>query len=99
VFIAGDFNGSGFVDAADYNYWRTTFASINSLAADGSNNGVVDASDYVLWRKHVGSPGSGASVAIPEPTGRLSMLCAGIILFFVAEFGRLTPTKRLRTER
>jgi hypothetical protein len=99
VFIAGDFNGNGFVDAADYNYWRTTFASINSLAADGSNNGVVDASDYVLWRKHVGGPGSGASAAIPEPTGGVSMLCGGSVLLFVAELRRFMRPRRFQAKR
>jgi hypothetical protein len=67
VFIAGDYNGDGAVNSADYNYWRSTLGQINSLAADGSNNGLVDAADYVTWRKHAAGVGSGSGV--PEPSG------------------------------
>jgi hypothetical protein len=65
VFIAGDYNGDGIVNSADYDYWRSTYGSVNSLAADGNNDGVVDMADYVVWREHVGSLGAGSSV--PEP--------------------------------
>ncbi|MFO0791585.1 MAG: dockerin type I repeat-containing protein [Pirellulales bacterium] len=67
VFKAGDYNGNGVVDIADYNYWRSTLGSINSLAADGNNNGVVDAADYVIWRDRFNAAGVGAGVAVPEP--------------------------------
>ena len=74
VFVAGDYNGDGIVNSADYDYWRSTVGSINSLAADGNNNGVVDAADYVIWRKHASAPGLGAGVGVPEPTDYGSML-------------------------
>jgi hypothetical protein len=74
VFVAGDYNGDGLVNSVDYNYWRGTLGSVNSLAADGSNNGVVDTADYVIWRKRVGSPGLGAGVSVPEPRGSASIV-------------------------
>ena len=54
VFVAGDYNGDGFVNSADYAYWRGTVGSINSLAADGNNDGIVNAADYVGLRKSDG---------------------------------------------
>ena len=73
MFIAGDYTGNGVVDAADYNYWRTTFGSLNSLAADGNNNGNIDAGDYVLWRQRHSEFGNGAS-PVPEPSLRIVIL-------------------------
>jgi hypothetical protein len=51
----GDYNGDGFVDAADYPIWRTT---------DGMTPG------YNAWRSHFGQPVGGGSVdspVVPEP--------------------------------
>ena len=69
VFIAGDYNGNGSVDLADYNYWKATFGSRTLLAADGNNNGLIDAGDYTIWRDHYLTGGTGQSVAVPEPVG------------------------------
>jgi hypothetical protein len=55
--IPGDYDGSGVVDDADYNFWRSGFSSTAtpSSGADGSGNGVVDTADYVIWRRQMGS--------------------------------------------
>jgi exopolysaccharide biosynthesis protein len=62
----GDFNQNGYVDAADYVMWRN---SIGGQAA------------YDAWRQHFGmlgnsvnTPGAGAALSVPEPTGRLLMV-------------------------
>ena len=74
VFIAGDYNGDGVVNGADYDYWRSTYGSLNSLAADGNNDGIVDMADYVVWRDHAGGRGGGieshCARAWPHNTGR-----------------------------
>jgi hypothetical protein len=91
VFIAGDYNGDGFVNLADYNYWRGTLGSINSLAADGNNNGVVDAADYLIWRKRVSAPGLGAGIGVPEPSGSDSIVSLiGTFVLFTACRSRKT---------
>ncbi|MBB6429689.1 endonuclease [Algisphaera agarilytica] len=66
--LAGDYNGNGVVDAADYTVWQDSFGSTVDLAADGNGNGVVDAADYTVWQDNFGSTsGGGSSVVIPEP--------------------------------
>ena len=72
--LAGDFNGDGVVDAADYVVWRNGLGTI------------FMPSDYNVWRMHFGqTAGSGAalssaqSAAVPEPAGLL-LIIAGTIL-------------------
>ncbi len=55
VEVPGDYNGTGSVDQADYNIWRSSFGSTTSLAADGNHNGVIDMGDYVVWRDNLGT--------------------------------------------
>jgi len=51
--LNGDHNGDGFVNAADYVFWRDTMGDV-----DG----------YNLWKQNFGlSAGSGTSSAVPEP--------------------------------
>jgi hypothetical protein len=70
--IAGDFNGDGSVDGADYVVWRKMAGQTStSLAADADLNGQIDASDYAIWRSQFGRAAVGAAAAgassIPEP--------------------------------
>jgi exopolysaccharide biosynthesis protein len=71
----GDFNQNGYVDAADYVMWRN---SIGGQAA------------YDAWRQHFGmlgssvnTPGAGAALSVPEPTGWL-LTCFGAIVGWCA---------------
>jgi hypothetical protein len=87
LFLPGDYNLNGTVDAADYTVWRNSLGTTgNVLAADGDASGIVDAGDYNVWKLHYGEslPGSGAggaaglsggaNVAAPEPTADLLAL-------------------------
>jgi hypothetical protein len=63
--LAGDFNGDGAVDAADYVIWRKGAGDRYTLA------------DFNVWRAHFGqSSGSGSAVGLsaPEPP------CAWLLL-------------------
>lgn len=74
-FLAGDYNGNGVVDAADYVLWRNGGPLLNEVDAPGT----VNDQDYIEWRSRFGNtlaPGASASVgAVPEPsTALLAML-------------------------
>ena len=71
VAIAGDYNRDGFVDAADYTVWADSFGQTGAgLPADGNNDTVIDAADYTIWADNFGqgTPPSGVTGAVPEPT-------------------------------
>jgi hypothetical protein len=76
--VAGDHNGNGIVDAADYESWRATFGSTSMLEADGNRSGTVDAADYVVWRdalRQAGRAQSFAAAVAPESSsGMLAVI-------------------------
>ena len=79
VGIAGDYNGNGVVDAADYVLWRKGGPLQNEVDAPGT----VNSQDYVEWRARFGnpSPGSGSGAlggvsTVPEPSAGLLALFA-----------------------
>ena len=83
--LAGDYNGDGIVDAADYTIWRNTLGQTGSgLAADGTGpagvpDGVVDQLDYDFWKANFGNhsgTGAGATAAVPEPSTLWMLLVA-----------------------
>lgn len=70
--LAGDFNGDGSVDAADYAAWRDGLGTLYSEA------------DYDVWREHFGDTlgsgaGEAASAAVPEPAAVL-LFVTGILV-------------------
>lgn len=75
--LAGDYNGDGVVDAADYTVWADNLGSMIDLDADGSGNGTIDEADYTIWASNFGNtlPGSVSTTVIPEPT---SVMLAGL---------------------
>lgn len=79
--VAGDYNGNGVVDAADYVVWRdnlghTGAPGIPGDGDDGSGTGTADGTvnqaDYNFWKTRFGATsgaGSSATFAVPEPAG------------------------------
>ncbi len=90
--LAGDYNGDGQVDAADYTVWRNTLGQTgDNLAADGSGptagvpDGVVDQWDYAYWSANFGSSldgGSGAAGQVPEPFSS-AMACVAMLFLTI----------------
>lgn len=62
--LAGDFDGNGTVDAADFTVWRDGLGS------------AYESSDYQLWRDNFGNSSAAAvhGESIPEPAGLLLLL-------------------------
>ena len=76
--VAGDYNGDGTVDTADYVLWRNG----GPLQNEGMTPGSVTPEDYTFWRSRFGmtiGSGTGRSVAVPEPA-----TCAIAFLLVVA---------------
>ncbi len=86
--LAGDYNGNGQVDAADYTVWRDNLGGDASVFSAGSrqasNTGPINTTDYTYWKSNfVSSPGSGAFASpVPEPStiGLLLLaICASLV--------------------
>jgi hypothetical protein len=83
--VAGDYNGNGIVDAADYTIWRDTLGSTTDLRANGDNTGAsagkIDQADFTFWKTHFGGPGSASlgGGAVPEPSS-IALAIVGILL-------------------
>ncbi|TWT87145.1 hypothetical protein Mal64_26800 [Pseudobythopirellula maris] len=90
--LAGDYNGNGVVDAADFTVWRDLRGSAGfGLAADGDGDGVVDDDDYQLWIAHFGQslPLGANPTQAPEPRGLwLAIVAAGAAGLSRAPAGR-----------
>ena len=74
--LAGDYNGNGIVDSADYVVWRKSLDQVgNDLPADGNSDGRVNEEDLGFWRSRFGNSLGGGSalvgIAVPEPGAAL----------------------------
>jgi hypothetical protein len=82
--VAGDFDGDGDVDGADFVVWQTNFpiesgATLNT--GDGDGDGDVDGADFVIWQTNFPfSPTPGAA-PVPEPAAWILLSLGGLIAF------------------
>jgi hypothetical protein len=83
---AGDFNGDGNVDGADFVVWQDNFPlSSGATLADGDadGDGDVDGADFIAWQTNFPfTPGTGTS-PVPEPPTIFGLASAAIALAFV----------------
>ncbi len=84
VTITGDYNGDGFVNAADYTVWRDSLGQPVSLGtgADGNGDGMVTSADFEVWKNNFGASValSLSYVSVPEPSSVLTTAFGGLIL-------------------
>ena len=94
--LAGDYNGNGTVDAADYVVWRDNLGTTSFLSND-LIGGVIGPDQYNQWRGNFGRsnlpPSRAAGLAVPEP-GRWIFA----LLSLLGELA-LVPSLRLRRQR
>jgi hypothetical protein len=83
--LAGDYNGNGVVDAADYSVWRNSMGDVGSgLAADGDGNGRIDDADYTVWKSNFGDTGGTGAIhtvaaTVPEPASFVAAALAILV--------------------
>jgi hypothetical protein len=78
--VAGDYNGNGTVDAADYVLWRNGEQNLQNDSTSGNQP-----EDFGVWRANFGKVPTGAATgatltAVPEPTTAGLILVAGLLL-------------------
>jgi hypothetical protein len=79
---AGDYNGDGTVDGADFLVWQRnlgTVATPSGSGADGNGNGSVDAGDLDVWKDHFGETPPPIA-AVPEPATAMLALVGALAL-------------------
>ncbi len=87
--IAGDANGDGKVDAADYVMWRKSLgqAVLGGYGADFDGDRKITSADYQLWRSNYGRSTAGTILnSIPEPATAASIVIL-LIALAVARHG------------
>ncbi|TWT32413.1 hypothetical protein KOR34_41760 [Posidoniimonas corsicana] len=83
-YLTGDYNGDGYVNAADYTIWRDSLGAVGDEfahpAADANHNFMVDGADYEIWRAAYGAPeappAAAAVAGVPEPASALLVIAA-----------------------
>ncbi len=84
--LPGDYNGDGFVNAADYTVWRDNLGATEDGGVLNGNGtgGIVDVGDFDLWKMNFGASVFSAvgalssQAAVPEPSAAL-LLAAGVV--------------------
>jgi hypothetical protein len=99
--LAGDYNGNGTIDAADYVVWREVFGQAGAgLAADGNVDGLVDQADYNLWRAHFGQTAGSSATNISKSVARAPEPTTSVLLnLAMAQLVYVTSRRKHRTAR
>jgi hypothetical protein len=92
VLHAGDFDGDGDVDGADFVAWQTNFPKESGAIlaqGDADADGDVDGADFVVWQTNFPFPSGSGTSPVPEP-GSLLIAALGVA------FGTLALRRRNR---
>jgi hypothetical protein len=89
---AGDYNGDGLIDGADYINWRRAVGTDN-VWADGDGNGTVGPEDFEVWRANFGFvPSTPPPPITPVPEPSTSLLLLLIVLLVASQSRDRRPT-------
>jgi hypothetical protein len=93
VYTAGDTNGNGMADVADFNTIRNNYFNsvLGPTSGDVTNDGIVNHLDFRVW-KNAASPAVLAAVGIPEPSSLTLGSCG---LMFLLQ--RVARRRKLRS--
>jgi hypothetical protein len=82
--LAGDYNGDGTVNAADYTTWRNSVGAPAGTLRNDVDLMVIGRAQYDTWKANYGtslfSLGARAAAAVPEPSGFALIGLGGILL-------------------
>lgn len=67
VLLAGDYNQSGIVDAADYSVWRDNLGGPAGSLPNDADGGTIGLAQYATWKANFGMSLSSAGHHVPEP--------------------------------
>ncbi|QDU55112.1 BNR repeat-containing protein [Aeoliella mucimassa] len=101
VGLAGDYNGDGTVNLADYTVWRDHLGSDWISNRDTLLTGVVGLDDYQVWKDNFGATlpaGEFAAQAVPEPAtlAWCSLVFASLLLYHASQRYRGVQTRLCR---
>lgn len=99
--VAGDYNGDGVVNLADYTVWRDALGesiALNNENPAATTPGVVDIEDYTFWQSQFSAATANAKLAdqaaVPEPTtGLLLGLFSTAFAYRSGGLGRFFSTQ------
>jgi hypothetical protein len=85
VFLLGDNNDDGTVNAADYTVWRNNLGAPAGTLLNDGDGGVIGQAQYATWKTNFGATlgsGSGSfeNVAVPEPSIATILVCGLIFM-------------------
>ncbi|MEN0109554.1 MAG: hypothetical protein AAF805_02410 [Planctomycetota bacterium] len=75
--LAGDYNGDGTVDAADYTVWRDNEGMPAGTLINDVDGGMIGVDQYNTWVANFGATAS--ATATPEPTGAATMVLGALV--------------------
>jgi hypothetical protein len=82
--LAGDYNGDGHVNLADYTVWRDHLGAPEGTLVNDHNGGVIGVAQYNAWKTNFGAslgPVSASVSTVPEPSTPVLFSLAGALAF------------------
>lgn len=87
--VAGDFDGDGDVDGADFVVWQTNFPTSSGAGTgqgDADGDADVDGADFAAWQNSFPNPAPGTS-PVPEPAGLIALTLGGVVFLLGKRWG------------